>query len=295
MSTNLSGSVGYTLLELNNTPNNMHVLLLADIHDGINYCTMTNSEMVASWLNKKSNNNTILLEEIIREKFKLTPLWPNSQHTSELQQLKETNDKIIPIDIRPMLIPFSWELINKTTEIGNMKLVEYIGKLVNLFNKKSEFYNKYFKHKIDKMMLTQLNLKKSKVSPLVHYNELNILFNNFLDTYKNNMNDSIYNIKTSNINILYKINNLISLIMEWYIVLLIHDSDYKHSIIHIGLAHSNHILDILIMVYRFKIIEQKGINLIQQIKSDTPSACLIIPSHINNMYNNKYGMMQYYS
>ena len=124
----LSGSVGYTLLE----KDNKFIFLLADIHDGVNYCKQ-NSVMIASYLDKISNNNVVLLEEIIENNFKLEDLWPTSKHTKELKKLNNDNDKIIPIDIRPMLIPFSWELVENNNKLGKMILLEYIKLLDDFF------------------------------------------------------------------------------------------------------------------------------------------------------------------
>ena len=57
---NISGSVGYTLLF--NKKTSLHVLVFADIHDGVKYCVQDNAVMISDFL-KKSHNNNILLEE----------------------------------------------------------------------------------------------------------------------------------------------------------------------------------------------------------------------------------------
>lgn len=286
MSIYLSGSVGYTLLEYNS----MYVLLFADIHDGIEYCKQNNSEYIASFLNRHSNKNKILLEEIIREQFKLTELWPNAKHTQELKKLNQSNENIIPVDIRPMLIPFSWELIEEDIEMGNKTLDFYIGNLTQLFNEESDLFNKYLKDNIQSMTNKQNLLQSSKLSPLVHYNELKTIFEEFKLYYKDFMSKSIVYIKKNKIDILYRINNIISMIMEWYIVLLIHN-DMKNTIIHVGLAHSNRILDLLTKVYRFKIISQVGINKMIEIPNNVPSACIMLPHNIQSVYNKKYGII----
>jgi hypothetical protein len=284
MSIYLSGSVGYTLLKYKN----MHVLLFADIHDGIEYCKQNNSEYIASYLNRNSTNSKVLLEEIIREKFKLTELWPNAKHTQELKKLNQENQNIIPIDIRPMLIPFSWELVSDDTDIGNKTLEFYIDNLNQLFNEKSILFKKYFQDKINSMIKQQETNNSSKLSPLVHYDELKNIFTRFKNRYEKLMDRSIIYIKKHKIDALHRINNIISMIMEWYIVLLIHN-DVKNTIIHVGLAHSNRLLDLLTKVYRFKIKNQIGINEMKQIPNKIPSACIMLPHDISNMYNRKYG------
>ena len=282
-STYLSGSVGFTLLELNT----INVLLFADIHDGIEYCKQ-DSTMIAEWLNKMSSKNNILLEEIIREKFILTDLWPNSKHTQELKQLKNANEKIIPIDIRPKLIPFSWEVVGTNNILGQMRLDKYINDMVKLFNMDSEFYIKYLKIDIETMEIKQSTFSESKVSPLTHFNELKEILKQFILDNKDLLNKNIIYISKNNIKILYEINNLISMIMEWYIILLIHNNT-KNTIIHVGLAHSNRLLDLLVKVYRFKIIKQSGINQMSEIPNNIPSSCIMLPPDVTNMYNRKYG------
>ena len=284
--TYLSGSVGYTLLEYNN----MFVLVLADIHDGVEYCKKNDSEFIASFLNRLGNKSTnkILLEEIIREKFKLTELWPHSKHTQELKVLNKENHNIIPIDIRPLLVPFSWELVNNNTFIGNCTLLVYIDNLIQIFNKKSHIYTNYFLQYINEMNNTQENITDSKISPAVHFNELKIIFDDFKKNYNDMMDKTIYFIQQYHIYILNRINNIISMLMEWYVVLLIHINS-KNTVMHLGLAHSNRLLLLLQKVYRFKIISQDGINEISQIRSSIPNACIMIPNDISNMYNKKYG------
>ena len=285
MSIYLSGSVGYTLLKLNN----IYILLLADIHDGIEYCTQ-DSTMISDWLDNVSsnNNNTILLEEIIREKFKLTDLWPNARHTQELKKLNQGNKMIIPVDIRPMLIPFSWELVSTNKKLGETRLLQYIQPLEDFFNKNTNFYNNYIKNNVDIMETKQNQYTDSKISPSFHFNQLSIIFVEFKNENENIMNKNISEIIDINIIVLQHINNLISMIMEWYIILLIY-SNNNNSIIHVGLAHSNRLLDLLVKVYRFKIIEQSGLNKMVDIPNHIPSSCILLPQDINNMYNKQYG------
>ena len=78
------------------------------------------------------------------------------------------------------------------------------------------------------------------------------------------------------------------MIMEWYIVLLIYN-DTTNKIIHVGLAHSNRLLDLLTLVYRFNIKYQTGINKMIEIPTNIPSACVMLPPDVTNMFRRKYG------
>lgn len=271
----LSGSVGYTLLE----KNEKYILLLADIHDGVKYCKQ-DSVMISSYLNKLSKDNNIMLEEITTNEYDLKDLWPNSQHTKELKQLNQTNEKIIPIDIRPMLLPFSWELVESNKKIGDMKLIIYLNMIDEFFNKSSNLYKSYILPKLN--ILTQINNKII----LIHFNELLSLYKKLKTDYIKDMNYTIIYIYHNNINILFHINNLCSMIMEWYSILLI-QSSISNSIIHIGLAHSNKILDLLTQIYNFKIITSNGLNKMRDIytsNENIQSSCILLPYDITKRY-----------
>ena len=100
------------------------------------------------------------------------------------------------------------------------------------------------------------------------------------------MNYTIIYIYHNNINILFHINNLCSMIMEWYSILLI-QSSISNSIIHIGLAHSNKILDLLTQIYNFKIITSNGLNKIKDIytsNENIQSSCILLPYDITKRY-----------
>jgi len=239
----------------------------------------------------RGNDNSVLLEEIVRDRFNLMELWPESLHTQELKKLSQMNEKIIPVDIRPMLIPFSWELVESNKKLGTTTLIQYIQLLDDFFNKKSYLYNKYIENIIENI---SSNKKSSTISPLIHFNELKLLYDEFKTTYSFYMNKTILYIFNNMIDILNHINNMTSMIMEWYIILLVHNNS-KNSIIHIGLAHSNKILDLLVEVYKFKIINTMGLNKMKDINMmglsniDTNSSCIMIPQDIRKKYNKKYG------
>jgi hypothetical protein len=279
----VSGSVGYTLLE----HNNIYRLILSDVHGGVTYC-IQDSTMISSFLNDLSSDNSVLLEEVITGKFNLEELFSGSPHTQELKRLSNTNNKIKSVDIRPLLLPFSWELVNSNNNLANFTLIKYISLINSFFNLESELYNNYI---IDNIKNMHNNKIKHTISPCTHFNELQRLFIEFKNNNSNMMESTILYIYNNDINILHRINNICSMIMEWYIILLIYNN-IKNSILHVGLAHSNRIIDLLTLVYGFKLIKQGGINKMTEVENiNTPSSCILIPSDITKKYkyNKKFG------
>lgn len=275
----LSGSVGYTLLENNEL--NKKILILADIHDGVNYCN-NNSVMIDSWLDSQTNKSVdIYLEEVLREKFTLGDLWPNSIHTSKLKKLNQNNKKIIPIDIRPYLIPFSWELLinDKGHPMGQMTLTKYLMQIDDVFNFRSTsiLMSKYITPPMQRM--EQNCSDKIKELILRCFNINKEIYLEFLEDNKDLLDKKIVDISTEK---LEELNNLISGIMEWYIVLLILSSK-RNAIIHLGLAHSNRLNDLFIGVYNFKEVKSDGVNTIQEVMSVTnrpATACVFMPPEL---------------
>ncbi len=276
----LSGSVGYTLLKHKYT--NKYILLLADIHDGVSYCSQ-DSMMIDKFLSLKDGND-ILLEEAVRENFELTDLWPGAEHTQRLKKLNKSNGKIKPIDIRPLLIPFSWELLNSDNsdkEQAKITLEQYLSFIDKIFNyKSSTLMMKYFVKELKK--LEKNADPKMREILLEHFQEMKELYLEYLQENKFYLQKTMIEIVNSNEQILEEVNNMTSMIMEWYILLLVLNSN-TNSILHMGLAHSNRILDFLVDVYSFEIIKQSGINMINQI-NDEPKACLLVPDDINTKF-----------
>ena len=138
---NISGSVGFTLFKHNIL--NKYVLLFADVHDGVSYC-VNKSMFIDKWLMTKGHND-ILLEEVFRNYLsKLTELWPSSPHTQNLKYLSINNKKIKLVDIRPLLIPFSWELCDTDTELGSFLLKNYLETYDFLINYPEQTMRKKF-------------------------------------------------------------------------------------------------------------------------------------------------------
>jgi hypothetical protein len=276
----LSGSVGYTLLKHKHM--DKFILLLADIHDGVSYC-LQDSMMIDKFLSINDNND-ILLEEAVRETFDLKDLWPGAEHTQRLKKLNRTNKKIKPVDIRPLLIKFSWELLesaNDNDKHNNMTLEEYLSLIDDIFNfKNNKLMRKYFIPEIKK--LDNVNIKIKELI-LQHYDEMRKLYFDFIKENKLYLNKPIIELYKNKKNELEEINNITSMIMEWYILLLILNSN-TNCILHLGLAHSNRILDFLLDVYSFNVIKKSGINMIEEINSNEPAACLMVPDEVNNKF-----------
>ena len=142
----ISGNIGITILE----NNNKIIILLADDHSNTKYCDSNSLDYhidIKDFLKKAlDSEQQILLEEIPRDGFNLQELWPNSPHTQNLKTLFLDNIDINGIDIRPYLIPFSWENLETDTspELRNYSIIKYINKLNEFFKLEGNFYNKIF-------------------------------------------------------------------------------------------------------------------------------------------------------
>ncbi len=268
----LSGSVGFTLLS--NKDINKTILILADVHDGVNYCK-NDSVMIDRWLAYKSLDNDVLLEEAIREGLSLTDLWPGAVHTQRLKQLNRLNPKIKPVDIRPLLIPYSWELLytNNKPELNNTPLNKYLQNIDDLYNfRKTKLMMKYIVPEIKKLLDNSIKKKL-----LIHFNEMKDYYMDYINDNEY-LNKTIKEIYDTNKDILEDINNMTTMIMEWYILLLLFNSN-TNSIVHLGLAHSNRLLDFLQEIYNFSVMKKSGVNEIAEI-TDNPKACIIMPDDI---------------
>jgi hypothetical protein len=283
----ISGFVGYSYLKYEDEDNydiKKELLLLADIHDGVSYCKQK-STMIDEFLTL-NDKHTILLEETIKEQVSLTDLWPNSIHTQRLKILNNTNTKIIPVDIRSLLIPFSWELLedsNYDKRISDVSFKQYLHSFDDIFNfKSSPLMRNYIAPQMKKIKKMEKYEKMIKLL-LTHFEEMKKKYINFIEINKTLNDKKILEIyKSDKKDILEEINEISSMIMEWYIILLILNSKRK-TIVHIGLAHSNKVLDFLTQVYLFKLIKQSGINTMEEINND-PIACSLLPREITESY-----------
>ncbi len=281
----LSGSTGYTILR--NTNINKSVYLLADIHDGVRYCKQK-SDMIDDWLDKKSRDaeNIVLLEEAVRETLDLKDLWPGSEHTGRLKKLIVHNQKIVPVDIRPLLISYSWELLSNKDdvkpELQLLTLNDYLMSIDSIFNYKgSPVMKKYIVPEMLKLNLNRRPDDEIRSNILMHFNEMKEVYIKYRHTCKSYLDKPMIKLYSSREAMLEQINDMTTMIMEWYILLLIFNNNNERIIIHVGLAHSNRILDLLREVHDFQLVKQVGINEISQIlgKDDNEelNACIEEP------------------
>lgn len=277
----LSGALGYELFKLpSSISKDIFLLILPDMHDGVSYCDNTNIK-ISKFLKNRQFTNNILLEESTQKEANLKDLWPNAPHTQELKKLAFDSYHINSFDIRPLLLPFSWELIDVDKSLGEKDLQSYISFLDDFFNKKSLLYNKY--------ILTELNkstfLKKKNNLHFIEIFDQYMLFKKQNTQYKDS---KLSKIKKTNIDILHKINEITSYIMEWYIVLLILNNN-KNSIIHAGLSHTENISKMLKDFYKFELIERKGFfNLKDVIEIEKPKACVYVPEYVTSKFGKKF-------
>lgn len=281
----LSGAMGFSLFQ---SLNNKYILVFSDIHDGVSYCNSKDNQ-IADFLKSREKKNKILLEESTQEEVNLQDLWPNAKHTQELKKLAFESKDINSFDIRPLLLPFSWELIEVDKKLGSYKLKEYLKLIDEFFNKSSVLYIKYVAKEVKKLKF----LNKKNNLHLLEILDQYIKFKKDNDKY---MDMTLEDLLKKNIDLLHKINDIISYIMEWYIILLILNSE-QNIIIHAGLAHSSRVIDMLKTYYKFKLIEQKGLNNIDNLTENTmnnPNACIMLPNSVTNKFNKKSNFFSKY-
>jgi len=259
--TTIYGILGYSFLT--NNLFNKYILILSDMHDKIEYCNKP-FVTIADWLSSKLETSDILLEEINnKNNLKLQSLWNASIHTKQLRKLFLNNSNIIhAIDIRSLLIPFSWE-INYTLHISLKKYLQ----MINFF---------FINYKIDLLNQKLIN----------HFNLIKKEYNKFklkLILY-NYYNKQLYFIYNNNINLLYSINTLLDNVMEWFTIYKLYKSKKNTVIIHIGLYHSERILYLLLNFYKYKLLAYDGINTINQVEIKKNNFdCISIPTIIDNI------------
>jgi len=279
--TSLYGSIGYTYLinetlEKNNYPK--YILVLSDNHSKLPYCN--NYKMISDWLKEKINTNNILLEEVPRDNSqKLKDIFINSDHTQKLKKFFINNSNLIlGIDIRPLLIKFSWELL-ELTEMPKLTLNQYLEDIDEFF-----YFNNHKIKNINK------NYEKGNIinSPCyIQFEVIKKIYLNYRKKNINHLNQLLSYIYDNHKIILEDLNNILDNIMEFYVILNIFKPqiDSKNIIIHTGLVHSEKIIYWLNNYYSYKIIEEKGINKIEEneIKA-IKNGCLELSKTIDNKF-----------
>jgi len=275
----LNGSIGYTLL----VKKNIKILILADMHSKLPYCKK-NGIFISDWFKfinkyvKDTNNCLFLLEEVPRTGIKLKELWPSSPHTQKLKDLYINNSHIIQgLDIRPLILPFSWEF---ALQAPDTNLKEYLNIIDLFFTLNLKFINNDLK-----FINTTTFLKKNNLG--LHYINLKKKARLFIKTNKNYLSKNIKELININNNLLEQINDITSEIMEWYSIAKIIQgvNENKSSIIlHAGLAHTTNIIKLLEMNYGYNIENDVGLtdmsDIENNINENNISGCLHLPFNI---------------
>ena len=266
MNINIYGSIGYTILK----NKNHYIILFADNHDLLKECK--DNIIISKWIYNKFNSSYILLEEVERIKeIQLDEIWTESKHTQKLKELYLNNkNNIIPVDIRPFLIPFSWES-NKESKIT---LYNYLIKIDDFFCIKDLYIKSKLKYYDKKLILLKTFGKHFMILKYMYYNLL-IKYNTYFNKYLYEIDEKI----------LLDINILLDYIMEWYICSNIDSLQDKSNIVHTGLAHSENIIKLLTHIYNYKIIYQYGINYMDNIDNiDSTNGCVKLINEYNKLF-----------
>ncbi len=279
MNKNIYGAIGFTLLE-NNTISYSprYILILADMHSKLPYCD--DRINISEWFFNNMKSTNILLEEVPRIDIKLKELWTDSDHTHELKNLFLKNcETIHAIDIRPFLVPYSWELYI-LNDNDKTSLQEYLSKIKNFIDLKHDLFKTKLKnvYNID-------YLKKSLLG--YHFDIIISLYTNYIKENKIYLNMIIADIFKKNKKILEDINDILNTIMEWFIIAKLFDlNNKKNTIIHTGLYHSEKVIIALTSIYNYKIKYKYGINNIVDAdnaeKSTIVNGCIKLPKNIEN-------------
>ena len=270
----LNGSIGYTFLS--NGDNK--ILVLADMHSTLPYCPK-DGIFVSEWIKNKFKSK-ILLEEVPRENFELKELWASSPHTQKLKNLF-INDKlniINGVDIRPFLLPYSWEL-SFDTKTKDMILKDYLKILDLFYTLKLEYLSKNLKEIYTASFLYETTLGN-------HFLELKNKIKKYITTNNDILKDNVKHIYNNNSVKLEEINNIISDIMEWYIIAQIFKGIKEKRnkfIIHAGLAHTTNIINLLKEKYNYKIIKEEGITDMKQHNNST-NGCLLLSRDVEEQF-----------
>ena len=276
---NIYGTIGYVFL----IKGSQKIIILADQHDTLPECQ--NKINVGQWFKKKINTSKILLEEVPREDNKLIELWQTSPHTQELKNLYLNNPTMIPgMDIRPFMIPFSWEVLEQITEPDNnydINMIEYFKEIDKFFSLQHTFV-------ISNISNYNVNILKDTLLGK-HFLMLKNRYNDLLESLnqKNLLNQQIRFLNKNHNNLLILINNLLDDIMEWYIcaqIILYYD---KSIIIHAGLAHTEKIIKLLQEHYNYEIKKQNGVNKLNESKKGPRNGCIQISENIDELFGGR--------
>jgi hypothetical protein len=276
------GAIGYTILK--NINNEKKMLIFADMHDHLEKCK--DSIIISEWLKKKILNkfnknklkSILILEEVPRNKesiLKLRELWSTSLHTQELKNLYiENPNVIIAIDIRTYLIPFNLEIMKQNNNDYKIKLKNYLVDIDNFINKNFiKLYNNLPNNK-------KVKFTESKLG--IHFNLIKTNYNNLLIKYNNVMDKLVTDI--INTDLMHDVEKLLSDIMEFIVCVYITKNIDEKIIIHVGLAHSEKIIELLINLYEYDKIKEVGINKLNELNYKNINGCQLIDIDTHNQF-----------
>ena len=181
-----------------------------------------------------------------------------------------------------------WELASNEndTQAPIINLKEYL-ELINLFfTLKLDFIKNDLKH-----IYSNEFLKKKKIGK--HFLILKRIITFLIKKNKNYLDKDIKDVIKDNNNLLEQINNILSDIMEWYIIAKIYQgiNENKTSfIIHAGLAHTTNIINLLKTYYNYKVINDFGTTNMHNLNIEN-NGCLHLPMNIENQFGgcNSFG------
>ena len=279
----LSGTLGFELFKFTINDITCFILLLSDMHSGVKYCDKQ-SNNISKFLKSREKDSNVLLEETTLPEAHLKDLWPNAIHTQELKKLAFESKHINSFDIRPLLVPFSWELIDVDKSLGNTILDKYLFLINSFFFKESLLYKKYIIPELNKNIIFE---KKNKLHLLEIFDQYTL----FLKQNKKYLSYTLSELKKNHIGKLHKINDIIGYIMEWYMILLILNNN-RNSIVHAGLAHTENVSKLLNKFYKFELLESKGFNKLEDIYNiEEPMSCIFIPNQITDKFSKKFNFL----
>jgi hypothetical protein len=270
---NVYGSVGYTILK---NPKTKHkIIIFADMHDTLPKCN--NKIDISDWIKKKFKKSYILLEEVPRAEMELEELWL-SEHTQQLKNLFLNNhDKVIGVDVRLSLIPYSWETIGTIKELDDFRFSSFIKDIDQFFCLTQSQMKKDWKH-YDYTKIHNTLLGK-------HFVQIKEKYYNYLMLHKDHLQQNIFKIHKENKEMLEKLNNILNDIMEWTICALIYNNQNRPIVLHAGLYHTEKVIEWLTNNYNYTIITEHGVNKMSE--SDSSSiihGCVNVSEEDNNYF-----------
>ena len=236
---NISGAIGVSILKRGKNK----IIVFSDNHASDEYC-YKESVKISDFLEKKSEKHIVLLEEVPRKyRDNLNQIF-FAEHTELLKELSINNKNIIAVDIRPLLLKFSWELITvESRDKYNITLEEYISNLV-----------KFTEYKIEDEELRD------------YFEEIKNKINSFINENKEYLSLLLVDIVLSEKINLEILNQITIDIMDFNIIRIIlkfiKNNNNNHIYLHAGLFHTQNIIKRLILL-EFEEIYQYGVTLLK--------------------------------